>query len=661
MTPKPAPHEYATMQDFTEHNTSQAPYVVPALQSKLGTIINNRYELVQELGHGGMGTVFKAKHLAVNRFFALKLLPAKLSQQEQFMLRLDREAKTAGQLNHPNLVSVYDSGISESGEAFIVMDFVAGNTLATRLAGQHRLPVQQALDFFIQICEGLTHAHNLGIIHRDLKPANIMITCDTAGFEHLKVVDFGIARAPVHVQGQTLTKTGDIFGSPLYMSPEQCKGERVDARSDIYSLGCVMYESLSGHPPLMGQSSLETMMLHKEGAPPRFDPALNIPADLQTIVLRALEKNPDDRFQNTMQLKHALEMLPTRRTSNTSREISTPVANNSRQRLTVLICVVILSGIAAVSGLLFAAVNEKTGFAISKTQQTVERQSTSGSVISTASGTAGTPMQTLTAPTPTAETQPAPESLALVDKAAKLVEKYRKDKTANPKLAEKESQEGLSYIDAALKLSPNMAGAYEQRASFDVEMENIDQGIEDCKKLVQLCPSVPVYHSDYSYFLNKAHRKPDAIDEISKAIAIAKTPDLLNTRGYYYHDLQDYEAAIKDLQPVASPKLMNSMQILADSYIHLRKPEQAIKTMNEFIDQAGEIKDKETIAYSYVLRSRAEGDLKRYEKAILDIKKAMQLSKTMSWLKGEANSLEEAQRSQTSKQQRSQFKLIREQ
>jgi serine/threonine protein kinase len=640
--------------------------VVRSENSGVGTIINGRYELVQELGRGGMGTVYKAKHLVVNRFFALKLLPADLSQQEQFLLRLDREAKTAGQLNHPNLVSVYDSGISENGEAFIVMDFVVGNTLTVRLAGQHRLPMQQALTFFKELCDALARAHNLGIVHRDLKPSNIMVTCDANGAEHPKIVDFGIARAPVHAQEATLTRAGDILGSPQYMSPEQCRGERTDARSDIYSLGCVMYECLSGRPPLLGQSSLATMILHREQKPAPFDSSLKIPAELETIVLRALEKDADDRFQNAHHLKRALENLPTIRSGRTA-EASTakpePSANLNRLRLIVVLAVSCLISLGCYR--FYRASSPTMVPKPESASQTTDTTSSSSSKSNSANSSSANlssnspPGDSVSEKEPSLEETPAtPEQQALIDKASKLVDKYRQDKTKAPQQAEKEAGEGLGCIAAVLNTSPNVVGALEVKEKFDFEMNNIPQGIADCKRLIKLRPSDPWYHYDYSYFLQQAHRVSDAITEISKGLEILPNqPDMLNRRAYYYHDRQDFDAAIKDLDKIKSLKMVNSMQLLADSYRHSGNPKAAKIIATQFLDKAGKEQDKEMVAWTHVLRAEseadlAENDLKEYDNAINDYKKSMELSKAMSYHKDDIVKLESEKRDAMAKKKR---------
>lgn len=269
-----------------------------------GIVILERYKVIEMLGRGGMGSVYKVENLETGLNYALKFLH-KQHTNEATWRRFDIEAKTSNKLHHPNLIKVHEWGLLPDGQPFFIMDLVQGESLADILKTKGRLSVSQAVKLFIQVGFALSYAHANGVIHRDIKPSNIMLEKnkdDTTIGAIVKVVDFGIAKltGKDDCTQMTLTRTGEIFGSPLYMSPEQCMGAGVDHRSDLYSLGCVFYESLTGAPPLMGDSALSTMMKHQsEDALPLKEASLGIeyPEQIERIIARLLKKEVHDRYQ----------------------------------------------------------------------------------------------------------------------------------------------------------------------------------------------------------------------------------------------------------------------------------------------------------------------------------------------------------------------------
>ncbi|HEY9868296.1 MAG TPA: serine/threonine-protein kinase, partial [Candidatus Obscuribacterales bacterium] len=283
----------------------------------IGTMIADRYQILDVLGQGGWGVVYHAVHTLMDREVAIKLLHARFLEDETNRKRFQQEAQAVSRLSHPNIIGVHDFGMTPEGHHFLVMDFVKGTTLASILDQEGFLPVDRALPIFIQICAGLAHAHENGIIHRDLKPGNIMIVPVFEGDELVKILDFGVAKVMPKAGGrvQQLTLTGEIFGTSLYLSPEQCMGRSLDPRSDIYSLGCVMYETLSGLPPHIGENLLDTLQKHiADPAIPlrQARDGLDIPQDLDEIVLKTLEKEPANRMQSARDLKQALEQVKLR-------------------------------------------------------------------------------------------------------------------------------------------------------------------------------------------------------------------------------------------------------------------------------------------------------------------------------------------------------------
>ena len=273
-----------------------------------GSTFADKYEILELLGKGGMSAVYKARHLAMDKIVALKVLHQHLTEDELSLRRFRQEAQAASALRHPNIVSTYDFGESDK-IPYLIMDFVDGCSLDSLLEKNGVLDLPRFLEVFQQVATAISHAHKHGVVHRDLKPSNIMITNNN----EVRLVDFGIAKLLTpSEQSQQLTQTGEVFGSPLYMSPEQCKGIQVDARSDIYSLGCVMYESLSGTVPFKGESVFDTIYKHINDAPPPLV-ANQLDADVRDQVeitlLKALAKLPEDRFQNVTELEKDLLSL----------------------------------------------------------------------------------------------------------------------------------------------------------------------------------------------------------------------------------------------------------------------------------------------------------------------------------------------------------------
>ena len=282
-------------------------------ESLVGTKLGDRYDILEVIASGGMGVVFRGRHILMDKIVAIKLLNAAYASEPGAFARFQNEAKIACQLSHQNIVTVHDFGIT-SDKMYLVMDFVEGQTLAQILDDKTFLPWQRAVEIAKQICTALEYAHGQGLIHRDLKPSNVMLVPVSAkdGSDQVKILDFGLAKFFDEGKQQKLSQSGFMLGTGFYMSPEQCRGKKADIRSEIYSLACVLYESLTGMPPLVGENILETVQKHIEEKPiamSQLRPDLEIPAFLETIVNRGLEKNPDERFQTAAQFREALSKV----------------------------------------------------------------------------------------------------------------------------------------------------------------------------------------------------------------------------------------------------------------------------------------------------------------------------------------------------------------
>lgn len=291
-----------------DDDTLLTPLLVDTL---IGTTLADKYQILEKLGSGGMGLVYKAKHLLMKRLVAIKLMLPQFAASATALKRFRQEAQAASHLNHPNILKVYDFGVTPQGLPYLVMDLLEGTNLSAELTKHNYLPLERALKIFIQTCAALYHAHQKGVIHRDLKPGNIMLVDYDGQSDVVQIVDFGMAKILSEMDGENeeLTKTGEVFGSPMYMSPEQCMGRELDGRSDIYSLGCVMYRTLTGRPAVAGASAMECFNKHATALPAPFAevaPELMLPPSLEAIIFKAMAKEVHERQDSMAQLREEL-------------------------------------------------------------------------------------------------------------------------------------------------------------------------------------------------------------------------------------------------------------------------------------------------------------------------------------------------------------------
>ncbi len=362
---------------------TRCPYdnalLAPVLEDPfIGEVLSDKYEILSLLGVGGFAHVYRARHLALDRDVAIKILGAHLVSNMEAVKRFEHEAKIVSQLTHPNIVAVHDYGLVP--QPYLVMEFLEGETLDDLISGS---PVQfeLALDILCQACDGIQAAHDLGAVHRDLKPSNVMLLRDTSGKITAKIVDFGVAKltsdAMMSMSG--LTRSGETMGSPPYMSPEQCQGRQPDRRSDIYSMGCLIYETLCGEQPYKGRNSVELMHKHMLQPPPeilRSHPDLKIPKAIEYVITTAMAKDPDERYQSMNELKSDLKAAA----QSTVKEFRLRIKGRKRRRKNNLMLpllgstgILLLAGAGSVYWYLQATPHSKQNTKISENDPHLQR------------------------------------------------------------------------------------------------------------------------------------------------------------------------------------------------------------------------------------------------------------------------------------------------
>jgi eukaryotic-like serine/threonine-protein kinase len=276
----------------------------------IGHVIDGRYELTARLGEGGTSVVYRARRAHIGDEVAVKVLLRKFVKDDAALARFRREARAAAMLHHPNVITIHDFGEIDDGDlsAFIVMEFVKGTPLRDLLKSEGQFPTERALRLMRGICAGVGAAHRHGVVHRDLKPENVIVIApdDDYEFESVRVVDFGFAKLVVDAGA---APTGTVVGTPYYMSPEQCLGETLDTRSDVYSLGAMFYEMLSGKRPFTAETVSGIIAKQLSEAPPPLPPSLSIPRRVSAAIMNALAKDPNDRPQTATDLARQLQFI----------------------------------------------------------------------------------------------------------------------------------------------------------------------------------------------------------------------------------------------------------------------------------------------------------------------------------------------------------------
>ncbi len=289
-----------------------SPMVTVGEDPLLGLLVEDRYRIQSLIGQGSAGSVYRARQELIGRDVAIKVLHDYLVSDEEFVKRFKQEAKAASRLNHPNIITIYDFGIIPLGRRpYIAMDLLNGTPLSEIISQSDHIPIDTIIPIFKMVCQALSEAHSQGVVHRDVKPENIVLVERSGKKFFPMVVDFGIARLiQEESDAAKITRTGTVCGSPTYMSPEQCTSSKVDHRSDIYSLGIVLFETLTGTVPFTAEELVKVMTMHLLDPAPTLSatrPDLHFPEKLELVVSKALSKHPEDRYQSMDEFAYVLE------------------------------------------------------------------------------------------------------------------------------------------------------------------------------------------------------------------------------------------------------------------------------------------------------------------------------------------------------------------
>ncbi len=554
------------------------------VDSKNNSPFGERYELISLLGQGGMGSVYKVKDRNLDSVFAVKVLRSDLALEQGAVKRFEQEAVAASQLTHPNLVAVYENGVTHDGEPFLVMDYVAGENLSQLMSRDGYLSATRAIEIFIQLSDAIAHAHAKGVIHRDLKPSNVLITKTDNGADFVKIVDFGIAKVlpSSDKDAAALTQTGELFGSPLYMSPEQCLGDRLDLRSDLYSIGCLMYEAVTGKPPFTGSNPIKIIFKHVNEPPPPIRKPMSghdVPAGLEAIILKCLEKSPDNRYQSAPELMHDLLLLQEGREPTCMKSGATTMTLRRRKKkLAVIIgsCAAAFLTIAAGFGLWHVQGPTIISYFNPPKKEVEKKQSIADNefIKDCTLQIKAHPKQAKYYVTRGQAYRSAREyQLALNDFAMALklepsAEVYRERAwTYN---MQGEWQKAIDDCDMAIKLDPKYTDAYISRARSYCELSNWTKALADSDKAVELGPPHPVAHINRALALWKTDRIDMALKDLRKALLLDNTSYLaLNMRSRIYNDIKRYDKAIEDLSAILAehPDDYPRMAERADLYV----------------------------------------------------------------------------------------------
>ena len=494
------------MQENPEKVTGDTPKDDQALSYKrlqVGALIDERYEVLAHIGSGGMGEVYKVLDRETQKLFALKMISPQLAEKKILAKRLEHEAHAARTLVHGNIVSVYDVGASTDGAPYLIMDYVEGDGLDLVLRKEVCLSQKRALPIFMQIAEALVHAQQKSIVHRDLKPSNILMAKTPEGNDMVKIVDFGIAKVSDQdgADKTKLTQTGELLGTPLYMSPEQCTGDEIDARSDIYSFGCIMHEVLSGKSPFAAENSVKVILKHlNEDAPP-LPNNVGITADMKEVIARCLEKHRDNRYKTPVDLHIDLERISDGRPIRPhERKVKAKPKDTGKSRVPALVGLMAVVLVVAVGATCtFFALQPKREAATSAAFQRPEKYMD----------------KTLTQWSNEIEKSPDDPELYL----------HRGELHA----MRDERTNAIDDFTEALKLKPNYLQALASRSFEYMIIAQYDKALADANKLIALVPDSAEGYAKRGMVFESCEMFGEAVADYQRAISLDP-----NSAYYYY-------------------------------------------------------------------------------------------------------------------------------
>jgi len=516
-----------------------------------------QYDMLEMIGYGGMGSVYKVRDRQRGGLFALKILHSELAKQPGAVKRFEQEATSASQLTHPNLVAVYQHGLLKEGQPYLLMDYVEGESLAHLLSKEKYLDTHQVTDIFLQVAEAVKHAHDKGVIHRDLKPSNILLTKAENGSYLVKLVDFGIAKVltPTDKEMSNLTQSGEIFGSPQYMSPEQCLGDQLDCRADLYSLGCVMYESLTGKPPFTANNPIKLVFKHINDAPPALLRPLQgheISPGLKTIVMRCLEKDPADRYQSASELVRDLTLVqdgkpieqPKKKKKTTKKGDSRPIVASAAAAVVLLFAVA-----ALMQGPLLTFFIKDFGPGQPKTESGEQASFIRTCTMQIASHANDDSWYVMRG-TAYREAGEYEKSLADFNKAIELNPHNAKTFRARAWTYNDigDGRNSLKDCNTALSIDPNCTDVYATRARAYGKLEEPENALKDYNKALAINPSDSAIYWGRGWLYSVTGQHEKALADFNQALKMQ--PDekrVLVGRAMCYANLGQYENSEKDL------------------------------------------------------------------------------------------------------------------
>ncbi|MFQ5753319.1 MAG: protein kinase [bacterium] len=518
----------------------------------------SHYKILNKLGEGGMGVVYKAMDITLGRIVALKFVSAEMATNESTKHRLMREAKACASLNHPNINTIFEF-VEAEDRSFIVMEYIEGKTLQ-ELVNQKHFEVEEVLEIALQVVDALDVAHKQGIVHRDLKSANIMLDVH----DRVKIMDFGLAKLS---RGSLLTQTGATLGTAAYMSPEQAQGEEVDLRSDIYSIGVVLYELLTGELPFKEAHQLAVMysIVHEAPNPPReLNPA--IPAELEAVVLKAMEKDPNDRYQNFADMKTDLmELQETLYQPGTTKKSSQRVQTD------------------------LSTQNFQTLFA--KTIYHIK----SKSILKF-----GIPLILITAGF-TAWLLQGDHALNIDDSSNRIMAKSHEARTWSY-LNENKPDLAMKELELAVNIDPTYSTAWSTLAALNIQAQKLDMAISQSKKAIDLDESNSTAYYNLAYALEEKGELDPAGSRYAEAVRIDSTfTRAYSALGNVYIKLNKPHEAINVLNTAVrltpeSEFIYLIYKNLGKAYFMLNQYDEALKFLTRSLQlQPGEI--PETIYY----------------------------------------------------------------